>query len=176
MNEEDDVIAMTRMLNRVRDLLPRLGLLPGELRPLSLSFRDGDGRGHRLVILEPESLPRPDDLALVAFFGQRRTDVSDAPLYQIDSDLVDDLREHPGLVSYSSLDLGAATSANLVLARDRGVLERWQRSPRHERVARDLAPRHYTAIRIHTGSVPGGLGSGREARIAGTRRLSFLAA
>jgi hypothetical protein len=171
-----DLSIIERMLRKVRDLVPHVSGLPFHPGPVSLSFRDGDGRGHRLVVLRPQALGGSTELALVGFFGERRGDVSDAPLHRVDSELIDELAGHPGIVSYSSLDLGASSGANLVLATDRVTLERWQRSERHAFVARELAPRHYAAIRIHTGSVPGGLGAGRPAEIASTRELSFLAA
>jgi hypothetical protein len=127
------------------------------------------------VVIKPSALTTDAELALVGFFGERKKDVSDAPLYSVDSELIEELREHHGIVSYSSLELGEGRGANLVLAADRGTLDRWQHSNRHAHVARDLAPRHYAAIRIHVGSVPGGLRAGHPARIASTRELSFAA-
>ncbi len=174
MNHHDDLPTIERMLRKVRELVPHVTQLPPELGPLSLAFRDGDHRGHRLVVLRPHALGAAAELALVAFFGERRSDVSDAPLHRVDTELIEELRDHPGIVSYSSLELGASTGANLVLATDPRSLEHWQRSERHALVARDLAPRHYHAIRIHVGSVPGGLAARQPARIASTRDLSFV--
>jgi hypothetical protein len=172
---QNDFLTIERMLKKVRELVPHTTGLPFHLGPVSLAFRDADGRGHRLVVLRPNALAGDAELALVGFFGERRTDISDAPLHQVDSELIEELRDHPGIVSYSSLDLGDGKGANLVLASDRQTLEVWQRSNRHAYVAKDLAPRHYAAIRIHVGSVPGGLGAGLPARIATTRELSFAA-
>lgn len=172
----DDPTILSRMLDRLRDIVRHTENLPGDLGPVSLSFRDAARRGHRLVLLRPERLRRKADLALVGFFGHRREDVSDAPLYGIDSELIDELRDHPGIVSYSSLDLSEKSSANLVLATGRDVLDAWQRSAKHHKVSHDLAPRHYATVRIHIGSVPGGILSGRGAEIASTRQLDFLAA
>ena len=172
--EERD--ALDRMLERLRDLVRHVDRLPHDMGPISLSFRDAQKRGHRVVLLSITELRRDSDLALVGFFGRRRDDVSDKPLYGLDSELIDELRDHPGIVSYSSLDLTERSSANLVLAKSRQALLDWQGSAKHEHISRKLAPRHYADVRIHTGVVPGGVLSGSEAHIAATRQLTFMAA
>jgi hypothetical protein len=134
--------------------------LPFELAPLSLAFRDGSGRGHRLVVLGPRALATHSELAMVAFFGQRRAGVSAEPLHRADDELIEELRGHSGIVSYSSLELDTSSGANLVLAKDHAALERWQRSGRHAAIAKELAPRHYDAVRIHVGALRGRLAEG----------------
>jgi hypothetical protein len=173
---QQDQDTLGAMLARLRGIVAGLGQSPKDLGPISLSFRDSSGRGHRIVLLQPDSLLHARDLTLVGFFGQRRKEVSAAPLYSIDSELIDELRDHCGIVSYSSLELSPEDSANLVLATDRDALDHWQRSAKHAYVSRELAPRLYTTVRIHTGSVPGGLPSTSAAQIVSTRALSFLAA
>lgn len=171
-----EVAALDRMLQRLRSVASRFGGMPRDLGPLSLSFRDAGGRGHRVVVLDPDALSQPRDLTLVGFFGLRREGVSATPLYSVDSQLVDDLGSYPGVVSYSSVELSDHESGNLVLATDAAVLERWQRSARHAHVSRDLAPRHYAAVRILTGLLRGGVGSSTTPDIASTRSIDYLAA
>lgn len=172
---EQDLAALGRMLERLRQVVHKFGGAPKDLGPISLSFRDGTGRGHRVVLLRPDALALASDLTLVGFFGQRKKGVSSAPLYSFDSDLIDELGGHPDIVSYSSLDLSDDESGNLVLAANREALDRWQRSAKHGVVSKELAPRHYASVRIHTGILPGGVPSSHEPRIATTRALSFAA-
>jgi hypothetical protein len=171
-----DLPMLQRMVERLRHLLPRVAELPRDLRPLSLSFREADGRGHRIVLTNLEALSRRADMVMVGFFGQRRSGVERQPLYGTDSELIDDLSGHPEIVSYSSLELPDGESGNLVLALGEDGLDRWQRSPRHSHVAHVLAPRHYASVRIHKGRLPGGLAACAEIELRATRRLNFMAA
>jgi hypothetical protein len=175
-DETNELSAIERMLQRLREVVRHVHRMPPSVGTISMSFRDAQKQGHRVVLLSLDQLRGIGDLTLVAFFGLRRDDISDEPLYGADSELIDELRDHSGIVSYSSLDLGEKRSGNVVLATSRQALDDWQKSAKHERVSRHLAPRHYASVRIHTGSLLGGLFGGSEASIATTRKLSFLAA
>ena len=171
----DDVAGLERMVERLTQLVTRVDL-PRDLGVLSLSFRDVVGRRHRVALLRSAALLRPDDLTLVGFFGRRRSAPRDATHPGVDPLLIDELRDHPGIVSYSSLDLGDGESGDMVLATSRRAVDDWQRAARRGHASRALAPRHFATVRIHTGVVEGGVISGRRPTIASTRRLDFLAA
>jgi hypothetical protein len=174
MNEHpDDRDDLGRMLARLRGLIAKLGVLPDDIGPFSVAFREGDGRGHRIVVPRPAMLACRDDLAVVAFFGVRRPEADSGALHGIDSELIDELAGYPEMVAYSSLSRDAHRGGNLVLATCPRALERWSRSAKHERVARQLAPLHYTSVRIHQGTLPGGVVSSHPVRLSATRQLEF---
>lgn len=169
----DDHADLSRMLERLRGFLAKLAALPDDIGPFSMAFREADGRAHRIVVPRPGALGCAQDLAVVAFFGTRRPEADSAALYGVDSELIDELAGFPEMVAYSSLSRDAHRGGNLVLATCRQALERWSRSAKHERVAKQLAPAHYTSVRIHQGTLPGGVVSGHAVQVSATRRLEF---
>ena len=63
----------------------------------------------------------------------------------------------PGALSYSSLELPDGNWGNLIVLDGPPAREQWRTGSRHAYAAEELAPRHYTVIRLHRGRVDGGL-------------------
>ena len=145
-----------------------------------LAGHETDGRAHRAIVCDTRRLGDGRDLAWVGFFAVRRRDVDPAPLAVRDDELIQEFPGHPGILSYSSLELGDGDWGNLILLDGDEAREHWRVSERHAAAARDLAPRHYTDVRLHQGALPGGVRAGREAgsapdevlRLSRRRRLA----
>ena len=90
-----------------------------------------------------------------------------APLTAMDDELIGEFPAHPGVLSYSSLELDDGDWGNLILLDGDGARQRWREGERHAYAARELAPRHYTDVRLHQGVLPGGVGAGASRSCAG---------
>jgi hypothetical protein len=150
-------------LNVLRYMSDQLSLVLGELgvsarRPRYLIWQqvEPDGRQHRIVIIRPETLRTLRPLLVVGFFGQRRQDADPTSLHPLDQILIDELPEHPGLLSYSTLALPCGNFGNLILFADRETKSHWSRSKYHAQ-AIALAPDYYSSVRIYNGLSPEGL-------------------
>ena len=78
-----------------------------------------------------------------------------------------------GLLSYFDLELDVrGTYGNLVLFTSAEASEAWSGNPIHKRAV-EQSPHHYTTVRLHRGSVPGGLLGPGNLQISRTRYLDF---
>lgn len=153
-----DFAILEAMRRTLRQTLAGLGpeVPPGTIVHLA----EDDGRLHRVVVVNRGALAAAAPLAVVGFFGQGRPDADFAALADVDAELVDELRSHPDMLSYSSWELPRGGWANLVLLADPQGARRWRESARHARAVAELTPRCYATIRIHSGTMPGGLAAG----------------
>jgi hypothetical protein len=125
------------------------------------------------IICDERALRMARDLAFVGFFALKRAGLDHSPLTQADDELIGEFGRHPGILSYSSLELPDGNWANLILLDPPEARDHWRQSLRHAHAAAELAPRHYTAVRLHHGVFPGGLLSGADAVLVRTRYLDF---
>ena len=161
--------------------LGAIGIMAGRLRALVdepwrpglLESREPNGRQHRVVLGAGDRLGVGRDLGFVGFFAVKRVGMDHAPLTRTDDELIDELPGHPGILSYSSLELADGNWGNLIVLDPPEAGEHWRTSPRHAWAASELAPRHYTVVRLHNGRFPGGLRSGRDPVLARTRYHDF---
>ena len=135
--------------------------------------REPDGRPHRVVLGAAERLGVARDLGLVGFFALKRAGLDHAPLTRTDDELIEELPGHPGIVSYSSLELPDGNWGNLIVLDPPEAGEHWRTSAKHAWAASELAPRHYTVVRLHNGRFPGGLRSGHDPVVTRTRYYDF---
>jgi hypothetical protein len=142
-------------------------------RPLVVETREPDGGCHRAILCDERALRAARDLAFVGFFALKRAGLDHSPLTQADDELIREFPWHPGILSYSSLELPDGNWANLIVLDPPEARDHWRQSLRHAHAAAELAPRHYTAVRLHHGVFPGGLLSGADAVLVRTRYLDF---
>ena len=116
-----------------------------------------DGRAHRHIICLEDRLRSHPKLCVVGFFGERRTELDDTPLEEVNAALVAEFSRYPGITSYSSLELPGGQWANLVLHDDPVDTEYWRRSELHARAVTALSQVHYRTVRIHNGELNGPL-------------------
>ena len=168
-----DVAALRHMLARLRRWLSQPAGAPDGPRPLILDDPEADGRGHRIVLANPERLRAAGTLALVGFFGRKRPGADPAPLTAVDDELIGEFHQHPGILSYSSLEGADGNWGNLVVMDSPSAGEHWKTSAKHVYAARDLAPGYYTTIRLHNGLLPDGLISGQDLILLRTQYYDF---
>jgi hypothetical protein len=77
----------------------------------------------------------------------------------VDDALVEELRQHPLMLSYCSIETGDGNWHNLVLMSHDEAMQHWRDNPRHGWAVDSLAPRYYEHIRLHNGLLPRGLAS-----------------
>lgn len=157
-----DLVAVHVMLAEIRRQVARAATLPASPRPLVLEGRERDGRAHRAVVCDERRLGDGRDLTWVGFFGAKRRDRDSTPLTVMDDELIREFPAHPGILSYSSLEFADGDWGNLILLDGDASAEQWRDGERHAYAVRELAPRHYTDVRLHRGVLPGGVrGAGK---------------
>src|SRR5262245_47769309 len=168
-----DVATIRVMLAEIRHQIGRAADLPAHPRPLVLEGHEGSGRVHRAILCDERRLGDSRDLTWVGFFGVKRPDVDAGPLTIRDEELVREFPAHPGILSYSSLELADGNWGNLIILDGDEAREDWRAGPRHADAVSVLAPRHYTDVRLHLGSLRGGLGVGGEPVLRRTRYFDY---
>ena len=171
-----DLKAVGVMLAAIRRALAAGAGRPEGPRSLVLALPGVEGRAHRALVCDARRLDDGRDLAWVGFFAVKRRDRDPAPLTAMDDELIGEFPAHPGVLSYSSLELDGGDWGNLILLDGDAARERWRDGERHAYAARELAPRHYTDVRLHQGVLPGGVGAGREPVLRRTRYYDYRAA
>ena len=155
-----DVTVLEHMRTRLRETLGEAAIALGDppKRELSILSIEEDGeRLHRMVILSRQQLLDAAVLTVVGFFGHKRGSANPTILADVETDLLQEFLHHNYVLSYSSLELPDGNWANLVLLLDASGIEHWRVSQRHAYAARELAPLFYKTIRLHNGTLPGGL-------------------
>jgi hypothetical protein len=162
-----DLAALRVMLVVVRQVATA-----GDARPFVVEGREADGRLHRTIVCNAARLGDGRDLAWVGFFGTKRPDVDATPLRARDDELIREFPAHPGILSYSSLEVGTGDWGNLILLDGDDAREHWRTSARHADAVRELAPRHYTDVRLHLGVLARGVAGG-ELRLHRTKYFDY---
>ncbi|MGH8928476.1 MAG: hypothetical protein ACRDWH_09010 [Acidimicrobiia bacterium] len=127
----------------------------------------------RVVIGDSMSLHNRRQAHLVGFFGERHLDRDSAPLEEANLEIVLELRNYPGILSYSSMELVDGNWANLVLHNVAADRETWRASEAHARVARELSPQFYRTVRIHNGILPDGVMGSRSIVVERTKYWDY---
>lgn len=169
----EDLVSIQRMLAALRRALAVPSALPARPRPLVLSAPDPSGRQHRVIICDDRRLRARRDLALVGFFALKRPGLDASPLTAMDDELIREFPAHPGILSYSSLELADANWGNLIALDPPDARERWRESEKHAYAARELAPQHYMVVRLHNLALPGGLPSRRNPALVRTTYYDY---
>lgn len=107
------------------------------------------GRTHRLLICDEVSLRAHPGLCVVGFFGERHTDLDPKILEKANKAIVALFVDHPGILSYSSMELGKGRWANMVLHQDPTDREYWRQNALHTEAVNVLSPVHYLNVRIY---------------------------
>jgi hypothetical protein len=171
----EDAAAIGFALERLRTLV-HIPPPPDTHTPIQqIYWLEAEGRTHRLIVSDATGLRAAPNLTLVGFFGQRRPDADPMPVSQIDSELIGELDEHPGLLSYCSLLLENGDYGNIVLFASEEAKYHWATSNRHAYAVRVISPKYYATVRLHNVIVPGGLAGGIAPRFESTKYLDYRA-
>jgi hypothetical protein len=173
-NNAADLGILYTMREKLQSILSQSQEPPHDTGPVKMNLREDDGSRHRLVIVDWAALRGREEVAVVGFFGQARTDVDHTPIMDLENELMDQLQTYPGLLSYYNLRLPDDRFGNLVLCAGEAVKEAWRDNPTHQRAV-ELSPRHYHSIRLHNGLLPGGLMSQNGLVLVRTKYYDFRA-
>lgn len=166
-----DTRALTYMLHDLKCLIdahriPVIPHTPIEWEVNTLS--------RRVIVCDLETLTaRHEELCFVGFFGERHLDRPAEPLESANAELVLEFRNYPGILSYSSMELYDGNWANLVIHDLPRAREYWRSSERHVEAAERLSTEFYRNVRIHNGTIPGGLSGGGNVVIQTTKYWDY---
>lgn len=135
---------------------------------------DAAGLRHLLVVPDTHALIDARDLLVVGFFGRPREDAQTTLLFELEERLVAGMSAYAahGLLSYYDLELVKGAYGNLILFAKPDGPARWGENPVH-REAVEISPRNYHEIRLHQGSLPGGILEDGELRLTRTRYIDY---
>lgn len=167
-----DLTVLQYMAETVYRVMKQTPDIPPEPRPYVLVLEEHGGRYHRICLVQPKQLLRPNNLAVVGFCGQKLSEVDRAPLDAVDDDLIEELPQHPHLLSYSTLQLECNNTVNLVLFDHPEGLNHWAASKQHAEAV-GMSPYYYSVIRLHNATLPGGLLSGNRLVLLRTKYFDF---
>src|SRR5687768_3411886 len=98
----EDLRAVGRMLDSLRQEVARAGQRPAGPRSLTFEAREADGRAHRAIVCDARRLGDGRDVTWVGFFAEKRRDRDPSPLTVMDDELIGEFPAHPDILSYSS--------------------------------------------------------------------------
>lgn len=174
-----DLIVLRYMAQQVRVHTILQAQVPGQTASASLpwlySLNERQRRSHRIAIYQPQPLLQKQDLAFVGFVSERHhaadSKVVDR-LNAVDQDMLSELVHVPGLLSYSSLELRTGNWYNLVILQSLAAKSHFHTIGIHRYAAYELSPHYYAWIRLHRGSLRGGLSCGKLL-LRGTKYYTF---
>jgi hypothetical protein len=169
-NTARDASVMRLMLARMRALAP--SWLERPTRDVLVREPDEEGQRHWIRVPDRDALIAAPHLTIVGFFGDARADVDHTQIHDLEAAIVDTLERIPGVLSYYDLALPEGGYGNLILCGDADAPGRVQAHELHRRAV-ELTPRHYRAVRLHTGRIAGRLLSDAEMVIRRTRYYDF---
>jgi hypothetical protein len=140
--------------------------------PVVLNRPEANGRKKRLVIVRSQALQAAGPLMIVGFFGQKRRRADPTPLDPMDEILIEELPQHPGLLSYNTLELESGNFGNLVVFAHAEAKKHWSKSKSHEQAVR-LAPDYYASIRIYNGLLPDGIRVSRTLSLTSVKYYDY---
>lgn len=170
-----DFVVLQVMAKKIAVTLRTLEQSGETALPLSYSFEERRGRQHRMIIFAPHILLTPEETRFVGFVSRRSPTVKPQivdEIFRTDELMLTEIARIPGLLSYSSLELHPGNWYNLVLFRDPGVKMHVRSGEIHRHAAHHLSPAYYEWIRLHNGTMPGGL-TRQEMRLKSTKYYSF---
>src|SRR5262245_57344155 len=124
-----DLAVVRAMAAGLRHLLSQP--LPPSPRPLVCAPPDPAGRQHRAIVCDERHLRAARDLAFVGFFAVKRPEADPAALTAADDELILEFPRHPGILSYSSLELADGNWGNLIVLDPPETRDHWRTSERH---------------------------------------------
>jgi hypothetical protein len=159
-NYEQDIVLLRYMAQRIFITLYLLDEPADPSKPLLYYLEEGHKYTHRIAIYNPQALLLHNKLDFVGFIS-RKLQPGDSQVIEeirtVDKKLIVELINTPGLMSYSSLELRDGRWCNLVLFSGPETKMHLKQSEMHMYAAYQLSPRYYDWVRLHNGTIPGGL-------------------
>ncbi|HZU71000.1 MAG TPA: hypothetical protein VFA09_27230 [Ktedonobacteraceae bacterium] len=155
-----DLVVLRYMARRLHLTVRQLDEPVPASQPLLYRLQERYGRMHRIAIYKQQELVLRDTLMFVGFISRKRKALQDSiadQIEDIDRQLLVELVNAPGIVSYSSLELRNGDWCNLVLLSDVEAKMHIRDTPIHRYAAYRLSEAYYEWIRLHHGIMPEGL-------------------
>jgi hypothetical protein len=168
-----DIANMHMMLDDLRAVLAEAAEEGRTVAPMSRFAWKVSGRTHRLIVCNEGRLRSHPSLSAVGFFGLRHTHLDIAALEAANTAVVEEFPDNPGILSYSSMELGEGQWGNVVLHEEPEDVERWRAGETHARAVRELSPIHYVCVRIHNAALTRGLFADPEVAITRTKYYDY---
>lgn len=143
--------------------------------PIVYTLQERRERMHRIAIYQPRELLVKTPLSFVGFLSRKQRQLPLSLLKtieRVDKQMVEDLAETPGILSYTSLELAHGEWCNLVVLDNAGTKSSITGRKLHKYAAYSLAPAYYEWIRLHHGILPEGLDH-MEMQLQKTRYYTF---
>lgn len=121
-----------------------------------VTLEESYGYSHRYLVPQPPILAKARQLAVVGFFGQRRSGVNPDHFGNLGELLMVEIPAYPEILSYQTMQLPNGNFSNLVLLHREDVKEHWMTGDIHKQAV-DRSPSYYESIRIYNGRLPGGI-------------------
>jgi hypothetical protein len=168
-----DLATLAYMLERLRDAVQSPANAAAAEPPVTLGLAEPDGNAHSVVLARPEALRQAPDLFVVGFFGFRRPEADPLPIFGVDEELIREFIAHPGVYSYSRLQLREGNWGNMVVLGDPQARYYWMTSELHTYAVRELAPKYYRTVRLHNALLSGGLFGRGDLSVVRTRYYDY---
>ncbi len=130
---------------------------PNLFHPESHELFEADGRHHRIIPIRPKLLLDATQLTIVGFFGQQNFCSDGTGIASRDKMLFDEMRNHHGLLSYSSLELTNGDYGNCVIFLDENAKDNWGYSQVHAEAVQEMSPKFYNSVRLYNGLIEGNI-------------------
>ena len=167
-----DAVTLRTMQARLYAHIIQTTGTPAQL-PYTLYLPEPDGRQHRVVVLNEDTLRIGGQFPFVGFFGRKRASVDASLLDALDAELIEELRHNPHMLSYSSRELPDGSWGNLVImGSPQGAVD-WAGSARHAHAAYSIAPACYLTIRLHSGVITLSSSTPGELQIRRTKHFDY---
>ena len=141
-------------------------------------IRETDPEGHRhlLVVPDTRALLEARNPTVVGFFGRPRLDADVSVLFELEEELVAGMGSYAaaGLLSYYDLEFVKGAYGNLILFATPDGPGSWRENPVHSRAV-EISPVNYHEIRLHLGTLSGGLLETGTLSLSRTRYLDYSA-
>ncbi len=170
---ERDLQILGYMLEDVRGLMGELYEGAISIRPYEPLYWRVHGLGRRTVLCDPMRLGERRDICVVGFFGERLFGPDATALEKADAAVVLEFQHYPGILIYSSMELSDGNWGNLVLHTAPEDREAWRGGDTHARAVAELVPIHFRTVRIHNGTLSGGLAGGKAIRVERTKYWDY---
>ena len=135
---------------------------------------DPEGRRHLLVVPDTRALLAARDPTVVGFFGRPRSDADVSILFDLEEELVAGMGAYAagGLLSYYDLEFVKGAYGNLILFATPDGPGAWRENPVHHRAVA-ISPDNYHEIRLHLGTLSGGLLEPGNLSLSRTKYLDY---
>ena len=159
---------MCYMIKRLGSVVDVMAQLEAPTRLALVQQIEPDQREHRIILGPAWQVPHDSAsgvFSVVGFFGQKRFDGDVGLIGERDRLLTQEMENHAGLISYSSLELTNGDYANCVLFVDEAAKDHWGASSLHFQTAIELSPLYYYSIRLYNGALTGNICHGPELQL-----------